>query len=114
MLAHKTHHEQPRKGGQVPYTAHPLVLEDGDGDGDDEAIAALLHDTAVAESFFATLKIELVYRSTWPTRGAVRRATFEFIEVFYNRRRLHSTLGYWSPAEYEAAMPSRASSTSAA
>ncbi len=71
-------------------------------------------DNAVAESFFATLKIELVYRSAWPTRGAVRRAVFEFIEVFYNRRRLHSALGYCSPAEYEAAMPSRASSTSAA
>jgi len=71
-------------------------------------------DNAVAESFFATLKIELVYRSTWPTRGAVRRAIFEFIEVFYNRRRLHSALGYWSPAEYEAAMFPRARSAAAA
>ena len=61
-------------------------------------------DNAVAESFFATLKTELIYRSAWPTRGAVRRAIFEFIEVFYNRRRLHSTLGYCSPAEYEATM----------
>jgi transposase InsO family protein len=58
-------------------------------------------DNAVAESFFATLKTELIYRQSWPTRTAVRRAIFEFIEVFYNRRRLHSSLEYWSPAEYE-------------
>ena len=71
-------------------------------------------DNAVAESFFATLKTELVYRSAWPTRGAVRGAIFEFIEVFYNRRRLHSALGYCSPAEYEATMVPRARSSSAA
>lgn len=58
-------------------------------------------DNAVAESFFATLKTELIYRSAWPTRTLVRQAVFEFIEVFYNRRRLHSALGYSSPAEYE-------------
>jgi putative transposase len=58
-------------------------------------------DNAVAESFFATLKTELVYRQSWPTRAAVCHAVFEFIEVFYNRRRLHSSLGYRSPAEYE-------------
>ena len=71
-------------------------------------------DNAVAESFFATLKTELVYRSAWPTRGAMRRAIFEFIEVFYNRRRLHSALGYCSPAEYEAAMSPSAGTASAA
>jgi transposase InsO family protein len=59
-------------------------------------------DNAVAESFFATLKTELVYRHAWPTRAVARLAVFEFIEVFYNRRRLHSALGYCSPAEYEA------------
>ncbi|MQB02453.1 MAG: IS3 family transposase, partial [Actinobacteria bacterium] len=58
-------------------------------------------DNAVAESFFGTLKMELVYRQPWPTRMAARRAVFEFIEVFYNRQRLHSSLGYHSPAEYE-------------
>src|ERR1700730_3859374 len=58
-------------------------------------------DNAVAESFFATLKTELVYRNAWPTRAAARNAVFEFIEVFYNRRRLHSSLGYRSPVEYE-------------
>ena len=59
-------------------------------------------DNAVAESWFATLKDELLYRRSWPTRAAAQRAIFEFIEVFYNRQRLHSSLGYLSPAEYEA------------
>ena len=60
-------------------------------------------DNAVAESWFATLKDELIYRRSWPTRAAAQHAIFEFIEVFYNRQRLHSALGYCSPAEYEAA-----------
>jgi transposase InsO family protein len=59
-------------------------------------------DNAVAESFFSTLKAELVHRQGWPTRARARQAIFEFIEVFYNRRRLHSSLGYLSPAAYEA------------
>ena len=58
-------------------------------------------DNAVAESFFATLKTELVQLHVWPTRAQARNAIFEFIEVFYNRLRLHSTLDYLSPAEYE-------------
>ena len=59
-------------------------------------------DNAVAESWFATLKDELIDRHTWPTRAQARQAMFEFIEGFYNRRRLHSSLGYLSPTEYEA------------
>jgi len=59
-------------------------------------------DNAVAESWFATLKNELIHRRSWPPRAEARRAIFEFIEVFYNRLRLHSSLGYLSPAEYEA------------
>jgi len=59
-------------------------------------------DNAVAESFFATLKAELIDRQSWATRLQVRHAVFDFIEVFYNRRRLHSSLGYVSPATYEA------------
>jgi transposase InsO family protein len=59
-------------------------------------------DNAVAESWFATLKVELVHRHPWSTRARARQAIFEYIEVFYNRRRLHSSLGYLSPAEYEA------------
>jgi putative transposase len=59
-------------------------------------------DNAVAESFFATLKKELVYREgPWPTRAALTSAIFEWIEVFYNRERRHSTLGYLSPEQYE-------------
>ena len=59
-------------------------------------------DNAVAESFFATLKIELVDRFAWPTRQQARTAIFEFIEACYNRQRRHSTLGYLSPAAFEA------------
>lgn len=58
-------------------------------------------DNAVAESFFATLKEELIYRQIWPTRAALRRAVFEYVEVFYNRQRLHSSLGYLSPVDFE-------------
>jgi putative transposase len=58
-------------------------------------------DNAVGESWFATLKEELIYRQSWATRAQVRRAVFEFIEIFYNRQRLHSSLKYLSPAEYE-------------
>jgi transposase InsO family protein len=49
-------------------------------------------DNAVAESWFATLKVELIERHSWATRAQARRAIFEFIEVFYNRQRLHSSL----------------------
>lgn len=59
-------------------------------------------DNAVAESFFATLKTEFVYRHPLPTIAAARTSVFEYIEVFYNRKRLHSTLGYQSPSTYEA------------
>ena len=58
-------------------------------------------DNAVAESWFATLKLELIHRQSWATRAQVRQAVFEFVEVFYNRRRLHSSLDYLSPADYE-------------
>ncbi len=60
------------------------------------------YDNAVAESFFATLKKELVHRRSWPTRHELSSEVFEYIEAFYNRQRRHSTLGYLSPADYEA------------
>jgi len=60
-------------------------------------------DNAVAESFFGTLKQELVHRSDFATRSEAKSAIFEYIEVFYNRWRRHSFLGYISPAEFEAA-----------
>jgi putative transposase len=65
-------------------------------------------DNAVAESFFATLKTELLDRRPRPTRRQARTAIFDFIEGFYNRRRRHSTLGYLSPAVFEAAYHSEA------
>jgi putative transposase len=64
-------------------------------------------DNAVAESFFAALKNELVYRSVFTTRAQARRAIFEYVEAFYNRRRRHSSLGYRSPASYEAVQRAR-------
>ena len=60
------------------------------------------YDNAVAESFFSTLKNELVHDRTFQTRDEARSQVFEFIEVFYNRQRLHQTLGYVSPAAFEA------------
>lgn len=59
------------------------------------------YDNAVVESFFGTLKKELLYRRSWPSRRKARSAIHEYIEVFYNRRRRHSSLGYLSPAEFE-------------
>ena len=58
-------------------------------------------DNAVAESFFATLKTELIHTRRWPSRNELRSAVFEYVESFYNRRRLHSSLGYRTPAEVE-------------
>jgi putative transposase len=60
-------------------------------------------DNACVESFFSSLKTECVYRTRFATRQAARLALFDYLEVFYNRTRLHSHLGYVSPAEYEAA-----------
>jgi putative transposase len=59
------------------------------------------YDNAVAESFFATLRWELLNRHHWPTHAAVRSAIFEYIEVWYNRQRRHSALGYLSPLQFE-------------
>ena len=58
-------------------------------------------DNAVCEAFFASLKKELVRRRSWPTRRELQTAVFAWIEGWYNRRRLHSTLGYLAPADYE-------------
>jgi putative transposase len=58
-------------------------------------------DNAVAESFFATLKLELKPDRMWATRSDARTAVFEYIETWYNRERRHSTIGYLSPAEFE-------------
>jgi transposase InsO family protein len=59
------------------------------------------YDNAVTESFFGTLKTELVHHERYATHAAARQSLFEYIEVFYNRQRRHSSLGYVSPLEYE-------------
>lgn len=63
------------------------------------------YDNAVAETFFATVKKELVHRRSWPTRRELISEVFEYIEGFYNTTRRHSTLGYLSPAQYENITP---------
>jgi putative transposase len=65
-------------------------------------------DNAVAESFFSSLKMELVHDADFATREQARAALFEYIEVFYNRQRRHSSLGYLSPVDFElAALPQK-------
>jgi len=62
---------------------------------------ACCYDNAAMESFWSTLKQEMVYRRTFKTRQEARQAIFDYIEVFYNRRRLHSSLNYQSPLDFE-------------
>lgn len=59
------------------------------------------YDNAITESFFATLKRELIYRKEYQNHAEARQDIFEYIEVWYNRQRRHSSLGYVSPVEYE-------------
>ncbi len=59
------------------------------------------YDNAVAESFFGNLKNELVHHSAFESRDAARAAIFDYIEVFYNRSRIHQSLGYLSPMQVE-------------
>ena len=70
-------------------------------------------DCAVAESFFATIKRELIDTRPWPTSAGLRSAILDYIEGWYNTRRLHSSLGYLSPAEYEATIHHHAGSQAA-
>ena len=58
-------------------------------------------DNAVAESFFHTLKTELIHHEQFKTRLEAKLAIFEYIEIFYNKTRIHSTNGYLSPVEFE-------------
>ena len=59
------------------------------------------YDNSLAESFFATLKKELIHRRSWPKKQELKTEVFNYIESFYNRRRRHSYLGYLAPAEFE-------------
>lgn len=58
-------------------------------------------DNAVAESFFKTMKTEMIYHQLFQTRAEAKLAVFEYIEIWYNRERRHSTLGYLTPCEVE-------------
>ena len=58
-------------------------------------------DNSVMERFYRTLKVELIYQSKYEIRRQAQRDIFLYIEIFYNRERLHSSLGYCSPEEYE-------------
>ena len=58
-------------------------------------------DNAVMESFFHSMKVELLYGRRYYTKEKTEQLIFEYIEVYYNRKRLHSALGYKSPEEYE-------------
>lgn len=59
------------------------------------------YDNAITESFFHTLKIELIFWNRYQNREQAKRSIFEYIEIFYNRERLHSSIGYLSPVEFE-------------
>ena len=59
------------------------------------------YDNAITETFFSSLKKELVHRCKFKTRDEARQAIFEYIEVFYNRERIHSSLGFKSPQDFE-------------
>jgi len=61
----------------------------------------ICYDNAVAESFFASYKKELIHTRPWPDIKHLKKATFDWIETYYNRQRRHSTLGYLTPQEYE-------------
>ena len=62
-----------------------------------------VYDNAVMESFYGTLKTELMHLARYTTRQEAKQTIFEWIEVFYNRQRLHSSLGYKAPADFEPA-----------
>jgi putative transposase len=68
-------------------------------------------DDVWAESFFATIKKELVHRQSSPSKRDLSSAVFDYIEAFYNRQRRHSTLGYLSPEEYENTTPTTTKET---
>ena len=81
---------------QAPRRGRPRSFDGKDGDRPGQS--------AMAESFIATLKTELVHRRRFPDREVTRSAIFEYLEGFYNRRRLHSALSYQSPMSYEEAI----------
>lgn len=94
MLHHSDRGSQYASQEYQQLLAHHGILSSMSGTGN-------CWDNAVAESFFATLKLELVYQTQWRTRAEARSAVFEYLELFYNRQRRHSALGYLCPNEFE-------------
>ena len=92
------HHSD--RGSQYASFAFQKILEEH-GITSSMSRKANCLDNAVVESFFGTLKQELVHDTDWETREDLRAAVFEYVEVFYNRKRRHSSLGFVSPAEFE-------------
>lgn len=99
LEAPKIHHSD--QGSQYSSAAFAGVL-DSHGIKASMSHRGSCYDNAVAESFFKTLKNELIKLVRFNSREEARSKLFEYIEVFYNRARLHSTLGYKSPVEFEA------------
>jgi len=98
------HHSD--RGSQVEFNWSSQHLDDEvlrcrNGNGEGRSRRANCWDNAVVESFFATLKTELIHQADYPSPAEARAAIFEFIEVFYNRQPRHSTLGYQTPAGFE-------------
>lgn len=91
------HSDQGLNTSRLPSARRPATLASPSR----WARGATASDNAVAESFFATLKKELVCRRSWPNRRDLQSAVFDYIESFYNRERRHSTLGYLSPREFK-------------
>jgi len=92
------HHSD--RGSQYASVEYRAVLA---GHGMERSMSGVgrCWDNAVAESFFATLKVELDHDGAWRTRADAHRAVFDYIELFYNADRRHSTLGYLSPLAFE-------------
>ena len=88
------------RGSQYASDSHREILADH-GITQSMSRKGNCWDNAVAESFFHTLKVELIHQSRFKTREEAKQAIFDYIEVFYNRQRLHSTNDYWSQVDYE-------------
>ncbi len=84
------------------YASHPVIsLLKNKGHYQSMSSTANCYDNAISESFFATLKTELIYNCNFQSRKEAKIAIFEFIEVFYYRVRIHSKLDFKSPLDYE-------------
>ena len=98
-MAGLIHHSD--RGSQYASFAYRALLDKA-GIVQSMSRRANTYDNAPMESFFSRLKNELTHHRHYRSRAEARRDIFEYIEVFYNRRRLHSALGYRSPADFEA------------